>query len=37
MLCLYIAYFAPNGLEGDKNVITKFPGNSISDVFKAKI
>ena len=37
MLCLYIAYFAPNGLEGDKNVITRFPGSSFWVVFKAKI
>ena len=35
--CLYIAYFAPYGLEGDKNVITRFPGGSIWVVLKAKI
>ena len=36
MLCLCIAYLVRNGLEGDKNAITRFPGRPVRDVKEAK-
>ena len=36
MLCLCIAYLVRNGLEGDKNAITRFPGQPVRDVKEAK-